>query len=447
MGDTIVAISTALGVGAISIIRLSGTDAIKIANKIFRGTNLENVDSHTIHYGHIIDKEEVIDEVLVSVMKSPRTFTQEDVVEINCHGGISTTNKVLELLLVNGARLAEAGEFTKRAFLNGRIDLIEAQGVMNLIESKSELSRKLSLKQLNGDVSNNIRILRQDILKVLANIAVNIDYPEYEDISIVTIEDIKKALFKIDVSLNEILKQTEETTIVLEGLKTVIVGRPNVGKSSILNMLLNQEKAIVTDVAGTTRDIVEGTLNLNGVYLKLLDTAGIHETSDKVEEIGVNKSLNLIKEANLILLVLDNSQKLTEEDLKLLELTKKTKRIIILNKVDLSPKIMVEFNDAVYMSTINKEGLKPLKEKIVEMFNLDKISSDMNLFVNASDIAKIKECLKISDKMKEAINNNIEVDLLEIDLKEMNELLGKIIGETYDEEILDEIFKNFCIGK
>ena len=447
MDETIVAISTALGVGAISIIRLSGSDAIKIANKIFKGANLEEVESHTIHYGHIIYKDEIIDEVLVSIMKCPKTFTLEDVVEINCHGGISTTNKVLELLLLNGARLAEPGEFTKRAFLNGRIDLIEAQGIMNLIESKSEISRKLSLKQLNGDVSNSIKDLRKEILKLLANIAVNIDYPEYEDITQVTIEDIKTSLKEIDEYLNKILKQSEETTIVLEGLKTVIVGRPNVGKSSILNMLLNEEKAIVTDIAGTTRDVVEGTLNLNGVYLKLLDTAGIHETRDKVEEIGVNKSLGLIDEADLILLVLDNSQKLTAEDKKLLELTTNTKRIIIINKTDLSSKIDEEFNDAIYMSTINKDGLTTLRKRIVEMFNLNEISSDMNSFVNASDIAKIKECLEISAKMKQSINDNIEVDMLEIDLREMNDLLGKIIGESYDEEILDEIFKNFCIGK
>ena len=446
MEDTIAAISTALGVGAISIIRVSGNEAIEIVNKIF-DRDLLNVESHTIHYGHIIENNEVIDEVLVSVMKAPKTFTYEDIVEINTHGGIATTNKVLELLILNGARLAEPGEFTKRAFLNGRIDLVEAEGIMNLIEAKSEISRKLALKQLDGSVSNNIKALREKILKLLANIAVNIDYPEYEDILEVTTKDVSSEIVIIESELNKILKQSTETSLVLEGLKTVILGRPNVGKSSILNMLLNEEKAIVTDIAGTTRDVVEGSLNLNGVYLKLLDTAGIHQASDKVEEIGINKSLNLIKEAELILLVLDNSTELTSEDQKLLDLTKNKNRIIIVNKIDLDQKLDIKEENIVYLSAINKKGLEELRKKIVEMFNLDSINTDMNTFVNANDIAKIKQCLKLIDKIKEAIEDDIEIDMIEIDLREINEILGSIIGESYDEEILDTIFKNFCLGK
>ena len=446
MEDTIAAISTALGVGAISIVRVSGPEAIEIVDKIF-DQDLSKVETHTIHYGHIIDSGEIIDEVLVSVMKAPRTFTFEDVVEINTHGGIATTNRVLELLLLNGARLAEPGEFTKRAFLNGRIDLVEAEGIMNLIEAKSEISRKLAMKQLDGSVSNNIRLLREKILKLLANIAVNIDYPEYEDILEVTTEDVRNELKYIEDKLNEILKQSSETSLVLEGLKTVILGRPNVGKSSILNMLLNEEKAIVTDIAGTTRDIVEGSLNLNGVYLKLLDTAGVHEASDKVEEIGINKSLSLIKEAELILLVLDNSNELTEEDKKLLELTEDKNRIIIVNKIDLNKKLEINEENVIYLSALNKIGLEELRKKIVEMFNLDSINTDMNMFVNANDIAKIKKCLSLINKIRKSIEDNIPIDMVEIDLREINEVLGSIIGESYDEELLDTIFKNFCLGK
>ena len=446
MDDTIVAISTAVGVGAISIIRVSGESAISIVNKIF-DKELTKANSHTIHYGHIIDNNEIIDEVLVTVMLKPKTFTVEDVVEINTHGGIATTNRVLELLILNGCRLAEPGEFTKRAFLNGRIDLLEAEGVMNLIEAKSDISRNLALKQLNGEVSNNIKELKNKILKILANIAVNIDYPEYEDILELTTENIKEEINIIELKLNEILKQSKNSTIVLDGLKTVILGRPNVGKSSILNLLLNEEKAIVTDVAGTTRDIVEGNLNLNGVYLKLLDTAGIHKTSDKVEEIGINKSLKLIKEAELILLVLDNSEALTKEDLELLELTKNKNRIIIINKIDLENKLKINEENVIYLSAIKKEGIKELRNKIVEMFNLESINTDMNMFVNASNIAKIKKCINLIKKIKEGIKNNILIDMIEIDLKEINEILGSVIGESYDEEILDTIFKNFCLGK
>ena len=446
MEDTIAAIATAVGVGAISIIRVSGNDAIKNVNKIFKGTDLEKVASHTINYGHIIYNNEIIDEVLVSVMRTPKTFTREDVVEINCHGGIATTNKVLELLLMNGCRLAEPGEFTKRAFLNGRIDLVEAEGIMNLIDSKSELARKLSLKQLDGSVSNNIRDLRNKILLLLANIAVNIDYPEYEDILDVTIDEVKKHLGEITTSLQKILETSENTTIVLDGLKTAIVGCPNVGKSSILNLLLNEEKAIVTNVAGTTRDIVEGTLNLNGVYLKLLDTAGIHETDDIVEGIGINKSIDSISSADLVLLVLDGSRELNDEDQKLLDLTATKKRIIIINKVDLERKIDFQDNDVVLMSTKDGLGLDKLKNKIISIFKLDEISADMNIFVNADDLAKIKKCIELINKINSSIDF-MEIDMIEIDLREINDILGSIIGESYDEELLDTIFKNFCLGK
>ena len=300
MNDTIAAISTTLGVGAISIIRVSGNDAIKIVNKIFKGKNLEKVETHTINYGHIVDKDEIIDEVLVSVMKSPKTFTTEDVVEINCHGGISTTNKVLELVLNNGARLAEPGEFTKRAFLNGRIDLTQAESVMDLINSKNESKRKVAIKGLNGYVSNIIRNLRQEILELLASIEVNIDYPEYEDAIVMTNDIVKPKITEIKEKLIKIINESENGKILTSGIKTIIIGKPNVGKSSILNRLLDEEKAIVTDIEGTTRDTVEGSITINGVSLNIIDTAGIRETEDIVEKIGVEKSLSLINEADLI---------------------------------------------------------------------------------------------------------------------------------------------------
>jgi tRNA modification GTPase len=317
---------------------------------------------------------------------------------------------------------------------------------MDLINAKTEKSRRLAMNQLNGEVSSLIKALRQKIIEILANIEVNIDYPEYEDAVVVTKKLIKEKIENIIDRLKVIIDKSEDQLLIKNGIKVSIVGKPNVGKSSILNMLLNEEKAIVTDIAGTTRDVVEGTLNLNGVYLKLLDTAGVHEATDKVEEIGINKSLGLIKEAELILLVLDNSSELTEEDKKLLELTKNKNRIIIINKIDLDKKLDLDEENVIYISALNKTGLEDLRKKIVEMFNLNSINTDMNMFVNADDIAKIKKCLKIINKIKENINS-IEIDMIDIDLREINDILGSIIGEFYDEEILDTVFKNFCLGK
>ena len=339
MNDTIAAISTTMGVGAISIIRVSGKDSINIVNKIFKGKDLTNVDSHTITYGHIIDNENIIDEVLVSIMKAPRTFTREDVVEINTHGGIAITNKVLELLLLNGCRLAEPGEFTKRAFLNGRIDLIEAEGVMDLINSKTEKSRKLAINQVNGEVSRLIKELRQKVIEILANIEVNIDYPEYEDIEEMTNSMILSNIDSIEKEIKNILKHSEDSKLIKDGIKTIIIGSPNVGKSSILNRLLNEEKAIVTDIAGTTRDIVEGNVIIDGIVLNMIDTAGIRETDDVVESIGVKKSLDLINEADLILYVLNNNKELTNEEKEILNKIKDKNNIVIVNKIDLENKL------------------------------------------------------------------------------------------------------------
>ena len=334
MSDTICAISTALGVGAISIIRVSGDDAIDIVNKIF-DKDLTKKESHTINYGHIVYKGEIIDEVMVSIMKSPKTFTKEDTIEINSHGGVAVTNKVLEILLLEGARLAEPGEFTKRAFLNGRIDLVEAESIMDLIESKTETSRKLAISGMEGKVSNLVKNIIDNLVKVNANIEVNIDYPEYEDIEIVTKEKIEEMSKYINKELTKLLNESENGKLIKDGINTLILGRPNVGKSSILNKLIEEDKAIVTSVAGTTRDIVEGQIRVNGILLNIIDTAGVRETEDIVEKIGVEKSLSLVNDADLIILVFNNNEKLTDEDKKLLEYTKEKKRIIVINKIDL----------------------------------------------------------------------------------------------------------------
>ena len=335
MDDTIVAISTSLGVGAISIIRLSGEDSINIVNKIFKGKDLTTVPTHTIHYGYIVDNNEIIDEVLVSIMRTPKTYTKENIVEINCHGGISTTNKVLELVLSNGARLAEPGEFTKRAFLNGRIDLVEADGIMNLISSKTETSRKMSINELSGKVSSLITSIRDDLIQIISNIEVNIDYPEYEDIEVLSNEKILPSINKIKDTLIKTIKESENGRIINEGINVGIIGRPNVGKSSLLNSLLEEQKAIVTDIEGTTRDIVEGQIKLNGVLLNIIDTAGIRETDNIVEQIGVEKSYEIIDKSDLIIFLLNNNEPLTKEDLELYNKIKNKTHIIVLNKTDL----------------------------------------------------------------------------------------------------------------
>ena len=448
MNDTIAAISTALGVGAISIIRVSGDKSIEIVNKIF-DKDLEKVKSHTIVYGHIVDNENIIDEVLVSVMKSPKTFTTEDVIEINCHGGIATTNKVLELLLKNGARMAEAGEFTKRAFLNGRIDLLEAEGVMDLIDSKTEASRKLAMSALSGNVSRMISDLRNQMIEIITNIEVNIDYPEYEDILVVTTDMINSSITSLEEKLIKILKEAENGKIIKNGINTLIIGRPNVGKSSLLNKLLNEEKAIVTDIEGTTRDIVEGNISLDGIELNIIDTAGIRKTDNIVEQIGVNRSLSLIDKADLIILVLNNNEKLTEDDYKLLDSTNDKKRIIFINKNDLPKNINLDIVDnVVYGSTMQIFGINALKDKIKELFNMQEIEKgDFNYLSNARHIATIHECISVVESIKEGLKNGLPIDMLEIDIKKIWELLGNLIGESYDEELLDNLFSRFCLGK
>ncbi|MCI5835888.1 MAG: tRNA uridine-5-carboxymethylaminomethyl(34) synthesis GTPase MnmE [Firmicutes bacterium] len=448
MLDTIAAISTSLGVGAISIIRVSGNEAINIVNKIFKGKNLNEVETHTIHYGFIVENSKKIDEVLVSVMKSPKTFTMEDVVEINCHGGIATTKKVLELLLINGCRLAEPGEFTKRAFLNGRIDLIEAEGIMDLIDSKTEVARNLAMEEVSGNTSNLIHQLREKIVEIISQIEVNIDYPEYDDVKELKNNEIIPFIKDVKQELSKIIKMSENSKIIKEGINTVIIGKPNVGKSSILNALIEEEKAIVTDIPGTTRDVVEGVLNLDGIILNIIDTAGIRETNDIVEKIGVSKSLSLIDKSDLIIFVLNNNEPISEEEKEILEKIKNKPHIVIVNKIDLESKINLDNQDYIRISVKNNIGLDKLKSRIKELFNIEKLNtSDMNYLVNSRSLAILKNCNQILDGILDNIDNDFPIDMLEIDIKEVWNLLGSIIGETYEEELLDNLFSRFCLGK
>lgn len=447
MEDTICAISTSLG-GAISIVRVSGKNALKIINKLFSTKNLETAKSHTIHYGYIVNETQKIDEVLVSVFKAPKTYTCEDIVEINCHGGISTTNKVLELLLTNGCRLAEGGEFTKRAFLNGRIDLIQAEAVSDLLSSTSDQARSLSLNQVKGDLSLKIKNIRNTILDLLANIAVNIDYPEYEDAEEVTIEILQSKIPNIINQLNNLLNTASSGQIIKNGINVSIVGRPNVGKSSLLNKLLQEDKAIVTDIAGTTRDIVEGSISLNGIRFNFTDTAGIRDTKDKVEKIGVNKSKQYLKSSDYIICVLNGAEQLTKDDQEILNALYNDKSIIFVNKNDQQLKIDVDKKNIIYGNTIDANGIDELKNKLIENFNLDKINSnDITYLSNARQISLVKQAKNTLEKVNDSLNELIPIDMLEIDIKKSYDLLGEITGETYQDELLDKLFENFCLGK
>ena len=453
MEDTICAISTSKGVGAISIIRVSGQDAINIVNNIFNGKDLTQVESHTINYGHIEYKGELIDEVLVSIMKGPKTFTTEDTVEINTHGGVAPTNKVLEILLENGCRLAEPGEFTKRAFLNGRIDLLEAEAVMDMIDSKTEIQRKMASNQISGKTSNLINELRDDMVQIISNINVNIDYPEYDDVDVITNDILLPKIEKLKEKINKVLKESENGKLIKDGINTSIIGRPNVGKSSLLNALLEEDKAIVTDIAGTTRDIVEGQISINGILLNIIDTAGIRNTNDKVEAIGVEKSLKTMEESDLVLFMLNNNEEISEDIKKLISKVKNKPYLVLINKMDLESKLNInnleiDKDRIVYLSIINNEGIDELKEKISELFNISDItSSDPTYLNNVRSISILKKCLNKVDEVEESIKNNMPIDMIELDIKSIWEELGTINGSTYEEELLDEMFKRFCLGK
>ncbi|MEE5988496.1 tRNA uridine-5-carboxymethylaminomethyl(34) synthesis GTPase MnmE [Ligilactobacillus equi] len=455
--DTIAAISTPPGEGAISIVRLSGEEALAVISRVFKGRDLNKVASHTINYGHIYDPKinEIIDEVMVSVMRAPKTFTREDVVEINCHGGIVATNKILQLLLVNGARLAEPGEFTKRAFLHGRIDLTQAESVMDLIRAKTDRSMKVALSQLDGNLSHLINNLRQDILDVLAQVEVNIDYPEYDDVEEMTTKMLKEKAQEVKTRIAQLLQTASQGKVLREGLATAIVGRPNVGKSSLLNHLLHEDKAIVTDIAGTTRDVIEEYVNVRGVPLKLIDTAGIHETDDKVEAIGVERSRKAIEQADLVLLILNSSQALTKEDRELLAATNDKKRLVILNKTDLPQAIELDEvkaevgeDNLMLTSVLKQAGLVELEEKIAELFfgGIENSQSTV-LVTNVRQMALLEKAENSLAAVLEGIEMDLPVDLVQIDMTTAWELLGEITGDTYQDELLDQLFSQFCLGK
>ena len=472
MEDTIAAISTTTGVGAISIIRLSGEEALKITNKVFT-KDLTTAASHTIHYGYIKDGNEKIDEVLVSVMLAPKTFTREDVVEINCHGGIATTNKVLELLLDNGARLAEPGEFTKRAFLNGRIDLLEAEATMDLISSKSETARKISINTLTGETSNLIKSLRSDLVQIISNIEVNIDYPEYEDVEDMTNDKVLPNIKKFRERLENIIKKSEDSKVIKEGIKVGIIGKPNVGKSSLLNALIEEEKAIVTNIPGTTRDIVEGTIVLGGITLNITDTAGIRESDDLVEMLGVTKSLKIIDSSDLVIFILNNNEELSDEEkevaysirrvmyrdgnvenvteklIELLNKLKDKKKIIVVNKIDLEGKLDKSLlGDYIEISVKENIGIDKIKDRIRKLFNIGELSSnDLTYLSNARTISLLKKSLTIIDSTIKEINDNSPIDIVELGLRDAWNTLGEVIGATYKDELLDELFSRFCLGK
>ncbi len=446
--DTIAAISTALGQSAINIVRMSGDDAINIANLVFRGKDLTKAKSHTVHYGHIIEDSMILDEVLITVFKAPKTFTTQDIIEINCHGGTYVARKILSLLLSKGARLANNGEFTERAFLNGRIDLTQAESIMDIIEAQSKMSLTLANKGLDGAIYQLIIDLRDQLLSLIAHIEVNIDYPEYDDVITLSNELIKPKVESLLSRIKEILKKSEYGKIIKEGLKTAIIGRPNVGKSSLLNALLKEEKAIVTEIQGTTRDTIEGFINIGGIILNLVDTAGIRDSEDIVEKIGIDKAKKVINEAELILFVLDQSETITEDDKKLLELTKHKKRIIIINKSDLHKKLTESFQHSVEISARNNVGIQELEELIQTMFLKGEVNLNEETYLsNARQIAKLKEAKSSLQDSLYAIKEQLPIDMVEIDLKTAWSLLGDIIGANSSTNLLDELFSKFCLGK
>ncbi|MGT2926354.1 tRNA uridine-5-carboxymethylaminomethyl(34) synthesis GTPase MnmE [Streptococcus cuniculipharyngis] len=449
--DTIAAIATPLGEGAIGIVRLSGTEAISIARSIFKGKDLEKVASHTINYGHLVEQNQVLDEVMVSVMRSPRTFTREDVVEINTHGGLAVTNEILQLVIRQGARLAEPGEFTKRAFLNGRVDLTQAEAIMDLIRAKTDKAMAIAINQLDGSLSDLINQTRQEILNTLAQVEVNIDYPEYDDVEEMTTALLREKTLEFEQLLTHLLKTAKRGKILREGLATAIIGRPNVGKSSLLNTLLREEKAIVTDIAGTTRDVIEEYVNINGVPLKLIDTAGIRETDDIVEQIGVERSRKALKEADLVLLVLNSSEPLTEQDRELLTLSQDSNRIILLNKTDLPEKIERDQlpADVLNISVLANQNIHLIEEKINQLFfdNAGIVEQDATYLSNARHISLIEQAVESLQAVNQGLEMGMPVDLLQIDLTRTWEILGQITGDAAPDELITQLFSQFCLGK
>ncbi|WP_078543255.1 tRNA uridine-5-carboxymethylaminomethyl(34) synthesis GTPase MnmE [Litchfieldia alkalitelluris] len=458
--DTITAISTPMGEGAIAIVRLSGDDAVEIADRLFKGKagkKLRELKSHTIHYGYIVDPktEETVEEVMVSLMRGPKTFTREDIIEINCHGGLVSVNRVLGLVLTNGARLAEPGEFTKRAFLNGRIDLSQAEAVMDLIRAKTDRAMNVAIGQMEGRLSNLIRGLRQELLEVLAHIEVNIDYPEYDDVEEMTHQLLIPKVLNVKSEIQKLLRTSSQGKILREGLSTVIVGRPNVGKSSLLNSLVHENKAIVTDIPGTTRDVIEEYVNVRGVPLRLVDTAGIRETEDIVERIGVERSREVLKKADLILLVLNNNEQLSHEDEKLFEAISGMDAIIIINKTDLPTKIdldtvkkLANNQPIVTTSLLHEKGIDELEEAISSLFFSGSLEAgDLTYVSNSRHIALLHQASSSIDEAIQGIETQLPIDMVQIDLTRTWELLGEIIGDAVHESLINQLFSQFCLGK
>lgn len=455
--DTIAAISTALGEGAIAIVRVSGDDAVEKVDRIFKGKDLTEVSSHTIHYGHIIDLDtnQVIEEVMVSIMRAPRTFTRENIVEINCHGGLVSVNKVLQLILAQGVRLAEPGEFTKRAFLNGRIDLSQAEAVMDLIRAKTDRAMNVAINQMEGRLSKLIGRLRQEILETLAHVEVNIDYPEYDDVEEMTHNILIEKATHVRSEIEKILETSKQGKILREGIATAIIGRPNVGKSSLLNSLVQEKKAIVTDIAGTTRDVIEEYVNVRGVPLKLIDTAGIRETEDVVERIGVERSKEMMSQADLVLVVVNYSEALTNEDEDLFHAVQGKDFIVIVNKTDLPQAIdmervteLAEGNRVITTSLIEEQGIDELEKAIADLFFEGTIdSTDMTYVSNARHIGLLTQAGQTIGDAIEAIENGVPIDMVQIDLTRTWEILGEITGDTVHESLIDQLFSQFCLGK
>lgn len=441
--DIIVAIATSRLEAAISIIRLSGKGCIAFVQQFFTGKIMDKA-SHTITYGFIKDQDEKVDEVLVNIYRGHRTFTGEEMVEINCHGGIFITQKVLNLCLKMGARMAEHGEFSKRAFLNGRIDLSQAEAISDLISAKNDYASQLALRGIQGNISHFIEDLKEDLIQIITQIEVNIDYPEYEDVEELTAESLLPKSIQLQEKMNHIIDSSKNVHLLKDGISTVIIGKPNVGKSCLLNALLDEDKAIVTDIAGTTRDIVEGTIRLDHIVLNMIDTAGIRDTDDVVENIGVHKSKELVHKADLVLLVLDGSQPLTQEDYELLELSKDTQRIIVINKKDQGE---IKDIDGIAISAKNHD-IEPLIQKIKAMFELGQITSSQDdILANARQIQLLEKANQSLKNAIQAMQEYVPTDLIVTDLYESWESLKEILGERAKEDLLDELFKRFCIGK
>ncbi len=453
LNDTIAAISTAVGNGGISIVRISGSDAVAIADSIFvspKGKKLSEQKSHTIHFGSIVYNGKLIDEVLVSIMKAPNTYTREDVVEINTHGGYRAVTSVLDAVIKSGARSAEPGEFTKRAFLNGRIDLTQAEAVTDIINAKTDAAREAALKRLEGRLSKNIHALRDKLLTMLANIEAAIAYPEHDD-ETMTYNMISEGTREVMAEVKRLIATADTGKIYKEGIKTVILGRPNVGKSSLLNAFLEEDRAIVTDIPGTTRDTLEEMLNVGGIPLNIIDTAGIRQTDNIIEQIGVEKSRNLALEADLILLMFDGSKELNDEDMELIELTKNKKVIAIINKLDLESKI--DLNAVKELKPINisvklDKGINDIYERIKDMFMSGDIDINNDVLISGErNKASLVNALHYLENVMETVENKMPEDFVSMDMTEAYQALGEITGEALEEDIIDKIFSEFCLGK